>query len=587
MKETTSNTKATLAIFWRHCRSRWLQMAVIVLGVIAASSADLYKPFLYKGLFDIVGGQSEGNPFVIVAWIAVVAIAGWATWRVTMVTTTYFESAVMADLMETCFKYLSRHSYNFFNNNFAGSLVRRANRFPDAFEDLADQVIFNVLNLIVRLSIIFAVLFIHYRVLAGLLAIWAILYTIANYWFAQYKFKFNVARAEADSAVTGHLADVVGNSINLKLFNGYSQEETAFGKLNRALLAMRRFTWNLDQVAEATQGLLMIILEFAVLWFALTLWKEGRLTVGDFALLQAYLLQIFDQLWGLGRNIHRIYRSLSDAAEMTDILLMPHEVADPAGAGQLAVSQGIVEFKDVSFGYDKEQPILGGFNLAIKPHEKVALVGPSGGGKSTIVKLILRFFDIQKGHILIDGQDIATHSQDSLRSQVALVPQEPILFHRSLLENIRYAKPDASDEEVIEAAKLAHCHEFISKFPEGYGTFVGERGVKLSGGERQRVAIARAILKDAPILVLDEATSSLDSESERYIQDALAKLMKDKTTIVIAHRLSTIMQMDRILVLEGGKITEEGRHEELVKATQGTYQKLWQIQAGGFEGATA
>ncbi|OGE95207.1 MAG: hypothetical protein A3H72_00060 [Candidatus Doudnabacteria bacterium RIFCSPLOWO2_02_FULL_48_8] len=224
------------------------------------------------------------------------------------------------------------------------------------------------------------------------------------------------------------------------------------------------------------------------------------------------------------------------------------------------------------------------FSLSIQGGERVALIGPSGGGKTTIVKLLFRFFDMQGGGISIDGQNIAQVTQESLRANISLVPQEPILFHRSLYDNIAYAKPQASEQEVYRAAKLAHCHEFIMSFPLEYETFVGERGLKLSGGERQRVAIARAILKDSPILVLDEATSSLDSESEHLIQDAMKKLMLGKTTIVIAHRLSTIMQMDRIIVIDKGQVAEEGKHTELIKAKQGIYQKLWQIQAGGFAG---
>jgi ATP-binding cassette subfamily B protein len=272
---------------------------------------------------------------------------------------------------------------------------------------------------------------------------------------------------------------------------------------------------------------------------------------------------------------------LLDAEEMTAILTTPHEIQDAPGAKTLSVTQGKIQFDLVSFGYD-ERLIFKKFNLTIHPGEKVALIGPSGGGKTTIVKLLFRFFDINGGKITIDGQNIASVTQDSLRDGLALVPQEPILFHRSLYDNIAYARPSAKESEVYEAAKLAHAHEFIKAFPKGYETFVGERGVKLSGGERQRVAIARAILKNAPILVLDEATSSLDSESEMLIQDALHNLMSNRTTIVIAHRLSTIMQMDRIVVIDGGKVIEEGKHKELLKVKQGTYQKLWEIQAGGF-----
>jgi ABC-type multidrug transport system fused ATPase/permease subunit len=273
---------------------------------------------------------------------------------------------------------------------------------------------------------------------------------------------------------------------------------------------------------------------------------------------------------------------VADANEMTEILHTPHEIQDAPGALKLKVAKGQIEMKDVTFSYETNAPVFKKFNLLISAGQRAAIIGPSGGGKSTIVKLLLRFVDIQGGEILIDGQNISKVTQESLRANIALVPQEPILFHRSLMENIRYGKAGAGDKEVIAAAKLAHADEFISKFKEGYKTYVGERGVKLSGGERQRVAIARAILKNAPILVLDEATSSLDSESEHFIQDALKNLMKGKTVIVIAHRLSTIMQMDRIIVLENGVITESGKHEELLKAREGTYQRLWHIQAGGF-----
>jgi ATP-binding cassette subfamily B protein len=267
---------------------------------------------------------------------------------------------------------------------------------------------------------------------------------------------------------------------------------------------------------------------------------------------------------------------------MVELMALPHGIIDRSGAKALKVKKGALAFEGESFKYPTGQTVLKYLDLTIKPGEKVALVGPSGAGKSTIVKILFRFYDLTKGRILIDGQDIAKVTQDSLRDAISLVPQEPILFHRTLKENIRYGRPEASDEEVVLAAKQAHCHDFISGLEKGYETYVGERGVKLSGGERQRVAIARAILKNAPILVLDEATSSLDSESEHLIQDALQTLMQGKTVIVIAHRLSTIMQMDRIIVLEDGAVADTGTHHELLKTEGGLYKKLWQLQAGGF-----
>lgn len=288
------------------------------------------------------------------------------------------------------------------------------------------------------------------------------------------------------------------------------------------------------------------------------------------------------QLWNFGRVIRHAYEALSDAEEMTIILNTPHEIKDIENAKDLKISIAKIEFKKVVFNYHKTKAILKNFNLIIQPNERIALIGPSGAGKTTVIKLLLRMYDITKGKILIDNQDISQVTQESLWKNISLVPQDPILFHRTLMENIRYGKQDASDDEVFVAAKAAHCHEFISKAVDGYNTYVGERGIKLSGGERQRVAIARAILRNAPIVIFDEATSSLDSKSEHFIQEGLDELMKNKIVIVIAHRLSTIKKMDRIIVVDNGEIVEQGSHQELVEKKSGIYKKLWKLQAGGF-----
>jgi ABC-type multidrug transport system fused ATPase/permease subunit len=318
-----------------------------------------------------------------------------------------------------------------------------------------------------------------------------------------------------------------------------------------------------------------------MLYFAVGQWQKGVLTVGDFALFQGYLTVLFWRSGDIGRIVRRLYEAVAESKEMVEILKTPHEIRDKRGAKDLQVEHGRVDFQDVVFGYTNRRRILDEFNLTIRPHEKVAIVGSSGAGKSTVIKLLFRFHDIQKGRILVDGQNIAKVTHKSLRDQLSLVAQESILFHRTLMENIRYGRRDATDDEVIQAAKEARAHEFITDLPDGYNTLVGERGVKLSGGERQRVAIARAILKDAPILVLDEATSSLDSESEHLIQEALVELMENKTAIVIAHRLSTILKMDRVIVVDQGQVVESGSHQELL-AKGGMYRKLWEIQAGGF-----
>ncbi|MEK9177967.1 MAG: ATP-binding cassette domain-containing protein, partial [Patescibacteria group bacterium] len=322
--------------------------------------------------------------------------------------------------------------------------------------------------------------------------------------------------------------------------------------------------------------------EFFLFYYGIKYWQLGLISIGTFVLIQAYYFSMADRLWNVSRVIRDVYEGYADAKEMVEILKLAHDVKDAPGAKAILVPKGEIDWKDVTFAFNMTRSVLNGITLHIRNGEKVALVGPSGAGKSTFVRLLLRLYDIESGEITIDGQNIAHVTQDSLRHNISLVPQDPVLFHRTLLENIRYGRRDATDLEVIEAAKLAHCDDFIESLPNKYETYVGERGIKLSGGERQRVAIARAILKNAPVLILDEATSSLDSHSEMLIQDALDTLMKSKTTIVIAHRLSTIKKMDRIIVVDNGKIVEEGTHDTLAEKTNGLYAKLWSLQAGGF-----
>jgi ATP-binding cassette subfamily B protein len=400
-------------------------------------------------------------------------------------------------------------------------------------------------------------------------------------WVAHLRQPSRIAKAEADSRVVGNLADAISNQNTVVLFSGSRYELKRFAETvvlwSKALIRV----WIADAWIWMGIGLFMIGIQALLLYVGVQLWQEGLFTVGDFVLVQAYLITAFERMERINRELRRMGDAYSDAHEMAEILDTLHEVSDKPDAKALAVSRGEIAFRGVGFHFHEEKAVFEDFNLRVEGGEKVALIGPSGAGKTTITKLLLRLFDVKEGAVEIDGQNIADVTQESLRNAIAFVPQEPILFHRTLMENIRYGRRDASDEEVIEAARQAHCHEFISVLPLGYETFVGERGVKLSGGERQRVAIARAILKNAPVLVLDEATSSLDSESEVLIQKALATLMEGKTVIVIAHRLSTIQRMDRIVALEGGAIAEEGTHQELL-AKKGLYAKLWSHQAGGF-----
>lgn len=562
---------------------------MLMAAMIAVSFLRAYQPLFYKKLINLLaGGPAAGVLAAAINLLIIIFLINFTRigiWRGINFLNNYFQSRVMADLVQTCYKYLQKHSLTFFNSNFLGSLVTKVKRYERAFELLADRVMFNLGRPLVELVIIIVFLSRIYRPLAVILLLWTLAYVGFVYFYAHFRWPYDLRRAATDTETTAQLADSITNNLNIKIFSNYLLEFKKFGEVAENQFHARKKSWHIGTVGEIIQSLSMIGLEFGLMIFAVKLFQKNVLTVGDIALIQAYLFRIFDQLWDTGKYIRDIYESLADANEMTEILLLPHEVRDARGAGELKIKNGRIDFKNVSFGYHKDVDVLDNFNLTITPGERVALIGPSGEGKSTIVKLLFRFYDIASGKILIDGQNIEQTTQDSLRAQLSLVPQDPILFHRSLMDNIRYARPSASDNEIIEAAKKAHAHEFISAFPEGYNTLVGERGVKLSGGERQRVAIARAILKNAPILVLDEATSSLDSESEMFIQDALKSLMRNTTTIVIAHRLSTIMQMDKIYVIDNGKIVEQGKHEELLKIQQGLYQRLWEIQAGGFSTA--
>lgn len=582
-------TKRTFAIYYEHVMRHKVAFFVVTIGVAIGTIVNLVPPLLYKRFFDILSASTPETAstevlITILFQVFGVFFASWSLWRIILFTNNYFQPMVMRDLSQTCFDYLHKHSSTFFNNSFVGSLVKRVNRFGSAFEGMIDLLTFNALRIIITITFISVVLLLQHIVIGIAIIVWVVLFVILNYIGAQYKLKHDVARAAQETKRTGLLADSISNHQNVKFFNGYAKETKRFADAVERLRILQKKSWDIGQWFETVQVLLMIVLEFGLMYIAVLYWQRGLLTIGDFVLIQTYIVTIFGKLWDVGRYIRHFYVCLADAEEMTEILETPHEIIDSKSASPLNVHLGEVVFDNVTFKYNKTRTILNKLTLSIAGGERFALVGHSGAGKSTITKLLLRMHDVSSGSIKIDGQKIHQVTLESLWQHISYVPQEPILFHRTLMENIRYGRPEATDEEVFEAAKLAHAHEFIESFPEQYKTFVGERGVKLSGGERQRVAIARAILKNAPILVLDEATSSLDSESEMLIQDALDTLMKGKTVIVIAHRLSTIMKMDRIVVMEDGVVIEDGTHKQLLRKKTGMYRKLWDLQAGEFIG---
>jgi len=582
-----NNTRQTLKIYWQHSVKYPRALFFSIVCAIGASLASVVTPLFFKQLVDVLSLGIKDAPAIHSSLVALFFIASslfieFVFWRINGFVGIWLESLVMADLSRTCFNYMHKHSFAYFSNNFVGSLVKRVNWFTRGFEGMADRIMYNLTPTLTVLIVAIIVLAYKNLYLGLFMFGWFVVFMVFNGIFTMYKIKFDIARSSAESESTAILADTITNHTNVKLFCGYNREVGLFSWVSDKVKKLRRKAWNLDATIHAVQGLLMVSFEVGIFYYAIRLWQNNLFTIGDFVLLQTYIILIFDRIWNLSNVIRQLYQDLADAEEMTVILQTTHEIQDVINAKDLVIKDGEIEFRNVTFSYNQTREIIDEFNLIVKPKEKLGVVGPSGAGKTTIIKLILRMFELSGGKILIDGQNVAKVTQESLWLSASMVPQDPILFHRTLMENIRYGKPDATDEEVFVAARLAHCHEFISGFPDGYSTYVGERGMKLSGGERQRVAIARAILRNAPILILDEATSSLDSESERLIQDALDNLMQNKTVIVIAHRLSTIMKMDRIVVIDDGRIVEEGTHVKLLRRRDGVYKRLWNLQAGGF-----
>ena len=522
------------------------------------------------------------GPYII-ALIAINLI-GQACSKVQDYTSFKLEIAASYDLATEAFDALSNQSMTFHSNRFGGTLVSQTTKFMNAYSQMLENITFPFLPIIC--SIIATCIILIPRVPAYVVILMALLVVYAIVSYVMYKriLSLNEDAADAQNTLSGALSDAVTNILAVKTYGREDYERELFDHANREVVA--RDTKRM--MASLARGIITACIALAIMSVVAVFIAGGNawfgITPGTLVIMFTYTYTITNQFNFISRGLQRFNVAFGDASGMTSVLDEPRLVADEPNAKPLKVTAGDIDFKDLNFRYtdgNAQTKVFDNFNLHIPAGQRVGLVGRSGAGKTTFTKLLLRLSDIQEGEILIDGQNVAKCTQQSLRRQVAYVPQEALLFHRTIAENIAYARPDASMDEIREAACQANALEFIERLPQGFDTVTGERGIKLSGGQRQRIAIARAMLANAPILVLDEATSALDSESEKLVQDALEKLMQGRTSIVVAHRLSTVASLDRIVVLDRGKIVEDGPHAELI-AQGGEYAQLWSRQTGAY-----
>lgn len=585
MNHSNSPSKSLALFIWKFIRiQRWKFFFFFVLSLVWSLDATVF-PYILRRIIDVftVHDLDREASWPALKWLLISGLSLWVVVELSFRSRDFVRASAFpkleADIRMAMFDHIQHHSPKYFNEHFAGSLSNK-------ISDMTTQVSLILMNLVLFLptfvTCILSVLFFFQvnPLFAWILAAWIVIHFSICFAFTPKCVAYSNAHGEARSTLMGKIVDSLTNNFAVNLFFRFSFEKA------------RLTPWQKDErdknykanryVAWMFLFLSVIYLFGAVILngFMIVYWMRGKISTGE-------IIQIFNTAWNLmfmmwfaGETIPQFFQSIGIASQALSVMQDPQDLNDSAVAADLSIKHGEIIFENVSFHYGMKK-LFENKDVCIRGGEKVGLVGYSGAGKSTFVNLILRFHSVEKGRILIDGQDIAGVTLASLRNQVALIPQEPLLFHRSLRDNIQYGRPDASQEEVVAAARLAHCDEFVNRCSDGYDSLVGERGTKLSGGERQRIVIARAILAAPPILILDEATSALDSVTENYIQDSLEKLMENRTTIVVAHRLSTLAKMDRILVFDQGKIVEQGSHLELL-SKGGQYARMWQMQAGGF-----
>jgi ATP-binding cassette subfamily B protein len=581
--------RVVMPFVFRHWLKQPVLTATVAAGLLGATVADLFMP-LYSGhLVDALTRgpvDASARHDAVMAFVAIVSLG--LTSVVLRLTGLFaivpFTLRIMSDVARDAFHRVQRFSTDWHANSFAGSTVRKVTRGMWALDLYNDTILLALLPSLMVLLGSMILLGVHWASLGLVIALGALIYVSMTVALST-RYIAPAARVSNawDTKVGGTLADALTCNAVVKSFGAETREDARLARVISRWQRRINRTWLRYIHANAAQFVVLLCLRGSVIGGSLLLWMAGRASPGDVTYVLTSYYVIHAYLRDVGFHINNLQRSVNDMEELVEIHGEPIGITDSVDARPIAIVGGRIQFEDVIFHYGGHRaPLYDGLSIDIRAGERVGLVGRSGSGKTTFVKLVQRLYDVSGGRILIDGQDIAKATQQSLRSQIAIVQQDPILFHRSLAENIAYGAPGASMAAIEQAARLANAHDFILRLPKAYGTLVGERGVKLSGGERQRVALARAFLADAPVLILDEATSSLDSESEALIQEAMERLMKDRTSIVIAHRLSTVRSLDRILVFDRGEIVEQGNHASLIARADGIYRSLFERQAMEF-----
>lgn len=578
--ESTNPLRFFLYASRPHWRPALVAMSAVVVGSLLLTLVSYVFKWIAGSVAALASGGSYAPLFLSSAAYVAVLFLGHGFFRISGFAGARWATGARATARYSLSAYVTLHSRTYFSNRFAGSLANKISHAGNGVRSLVEQTLWQFLEVSVSVIASFVIAFTTNPMLGWIFLLWVTVALFVNYDLSHRRVPLSIRAQELETRLNGATVDLLSNITAMQEYARRLFEIERIKSLTDHRRAAGLRNWYYGDMVLLLNGVLQAVfggaMAFAAVYFAML----GFISPADIILILTLIFRIEGLLLSLGQHLNSFMETWGEVHESLEEILQPHEIPDKVNAEDLVVQEASIEFKDVTFGFHG-QPVYENLSLTIPGGQRVGLVGKSGAGKSTMIRLILHHHDIQGGAIEISGQNINDVTQESLRRAISVVPQEPLLFHRTIYENISYGKPDASEAQIIEAAKLAHAHDFIMRLDGGYKSLVGERGVKLSGGERQRIAIARAILKDSPILLLDEATSALDSESEVEIQNALRELMKGKTVIAVAHRLSTLREMDRILVMDSGKIVEEGTHDELIKRS-GIYAQLWQHQAGGF-----